>query len=274
MKMLLNWRQVFPTLVTLSAMMAGFFSILVTLEGMDKPNPGQYHLWAAQLIMAALILDGLDGNIARLLKGCSAMGAELDTYVDLTAFGLAPAVLIYVVSLQGTLLWRVLMTSAVVVSGMMRLARFKVTDPHRGQMGYNGLPITACAAWVALFVFISQSDPPVFANRTRPGGEVSWLQEGPMATLFLMGVLAFIVLQVSNVRYPKPSKKAALFIPSALLVVLLFIPGIKIGRYTTDVYSAVIMILLGIAYIVFGPFFMKRLSLHQGGALRHAAPDG
>jgi CDP-diacylglycerol--serine O-phosphatidyltransferase len=269
MKLLLNWRQVLPTIVTLAAMICGFFSILVTLEGMDKPNPGQYHLWAAQLIMLALILDGLDGNLARILGGCSQMGAELDTYVDMTAFGIAPAVLIYVVTLQGSLLWRVVMTSAVVLSGMVRLARFKVTDPYRGQMGYNGLPITACAAWVALFVFISQSEPPVFAHRGRSGEEVSWLTEGPVAAIFLIGILAFIFLQVSNVRYPKPSKKAALFIPSALLVLLLFLPGVKIGSYTSDVYAAAVMILLGIAYIVLGPVYMKRMTLRQNN---HSGP--
>lgn len=239
----LNWRQIIPILVTLAAMMAGFFSILVTVEGMEAADPGPFHLWAGQLIMLAMILDGLDGNLARKLKGCSEMGAELDTYVDMTAFGISPALLIYTVSLKGEPVWRVLMTAAVVLSGVVRLARFKVTDPHRGQQGYNGLPITACAGWVALFVFISESEP----RRATP-----WLTQGPVAVVFLLGVLAFIVLQVSNVLYPKPTKHAALFMPGVVLVLLLFIPGLKYG-----VHAATLMLILGASYVMFGPIYMK-----------------
>ena len=63
----------------------------------------------------------------------------------------------------------------------MRLARFKVKDPMRGQGGYAGLPITANAAWVALFVFISL---------TPPRDQFS-LSQGPVAALFLAGILVF-----------------------------------------------------------------------------------
>ena len=68
-----NWRQIIPTLFTLAAMLCGFFSILFALEG--EP----YYLLSAQFIMLAMILDGIDGKVARLLKGTSDFGAELDT---------------------------------------------------------------------------------------------------------------------------------------------------------------------------------------------------
>ena len=74
----LNWRQVVPTFITLAAMLSGFLSILTTFWGMHMDRPDLYSR-AAQLIMLAMILDGLDGNVARLLKGCSPFGAELDT---------------------------------------------------------------------------------------------------------------------------------------------------------------------------------------------------
>ena len=134
-----NWRQLIPSIVTLAAMLSGFLSILLTFEGMHKGNPDLYRL-SAQLIMLAMILDGLDGNLARWLKGQSEFGAELDTYVDLTAFGIAPAILIFAVTLQSKdPMWRVLLPSAVALSGVVRLARFKVRDPLRGQGGYAGL---------------------------------------------------------------------------------------------------------------------------------------
>jgi len=242
----MNWRQLIPTIITLLAMLCGFFSILLAIEGEE------HFLLSAQFIMLAMVLDGLDGNFARLLKGTSPFGAELDTYVDLTAFGLAPAILIYQVALQRHVDWRILMTSLVVLSGVIRLARFKVHDPARGQAGYCGLPITASAGWVAIFVMMSETK--VFADFFQLG-------YGPVGVLFLSGVLVMITLQVSNVRYPKPTKFPAIFIPCVVLVLLLFVTS----KYTAPL-AALVILFLGVLYVVFGPFFsgiMKRLSLSK-----------
>ncbi len=262
--MKMTWRQLVPNAITLVAMSCGFFSILVTLEGMGIPDAAQHHRWAAQLIMLAMILDGLDGNIARRLKGASEVGAELDTYVDMTAFGIAPALLIYVVSLQASLIWRVLMTTAIVLSGVVRLARFKAHDPHRGQLGYRGLPITVSAGWVAVLVY--------FSHTLR----ADWfsLSQGSVATLFIIGVMIFIVLQVSNVRYPKPSKRMVFFVPSVILVLLLFVPLLNdvFSFMSVDkaelmaLVSSSLMVLMGTVYVVFGPW------LHKKPAMPHVVP--
>lgn len=234
----MTWRQVLPTIVTLLAMLCGFFSILLSLEGSEN------HRLAAQFIMLAMILDGLDGNLARKLRGTSPFGAELDTYVDMTSFGLAPAILIYQVTLaRHSLMWRVLMTALVVLSGVIRLARFKVKDPLRGQAGYCGLPITASAGWVAMFVFLSE---------TVVWGEYFRLDYGPVGVFFLIGVSIMIVLQVSNVRYPKPSKLMTIFIPCVILVLLLFLPGEAIAPK-----AALLMLGLGLLYVVLGPVLVK-----------------
>ena len=76
--------------------------------------------------------------------------------------------------------------------------------------------------------------------------------------MFLVGILIFIVLQVSNLRYPKPSKKAAIFIPSAILVMLLFCP-VK----TFSVRVAIVLLVMGAAYIFLGPLFVKGLAVHK-----------
>lgn len=261
----MNWRQAVPTSVTILAMLAGFMSILVMIQGMIYPPepPEDVNIWfcrAAKLIMLAMILDGIDGNLARWLKGQSDFGAELDTYVDLTAFGIAPAILIFAVTLQTQdMVLRVLLPSAVALSGMVRLARFKVKDPLRGQAGYAGLPITANAGWVAMFVYVSQSPPK----------ENFSLTHGLVATLFLVGVILFTVLQVTNFRYPKPTKKAVLFIPCVILVALLFWPVKKVS-----VAAATIMLVLGAVYIFVGPLFVKgmdaRKARHNGN--NHEAP--
>jgi CDP-diacylglycerol--serine O-phosphatidyltransferase len=254
MKAFIHWRQVIPTVITLGAMLAGFLSIVYVVQGFHSPSPNDWFLNAARLIMLAMILDGIDGNVARWVKGTSEFGAELDTYVDMTAFGIAPAILVFAVTLEAKEpLIRVLLPSAVALSGVVRLARFKVADPLRGQGGYGGLPITANAGWVALFVFISQVQP---ADKT--GHDLFSLQSGWFATVFLVGILIFISLQVSNVRYPKPTKKAALFIPCVILV-FLFVLLPK--QYS--IWVAVTMLMLGLTYAVVGPMYVKGVAIHQ-----------
>lgn len=243
----MNWRQAVPTAVTICAMLAGFLGILVTIEGI-RTDVDELYRWSALLIMLAMILDGIDGNVARWLKGQSEFGAELDTYVDLTAFGLAPAILIFAVTLKGEPVWRVVLPSVVALSGVVRLARFKAKDPLRGQAGYAGLPITGNAGWVALFVFISQ---------TPPRDNLS-LNHGAVAALFLVGVVTFVVLQVTNLRYPKPTKKAWMFVPCVILVALLFVPAERFRLWV-----AFTILLLGLAYGVFGPLFVKTVEAHK-----------
>ena len=254
----LNWRQVVPTVFTLAAMLAGFLSILVAVQAMGAPNAldpdktGRCYRWAAQLIMLAMILDGIDGNLARILKGRSEFGAELDTYVDMTAFGIAPAILVFAVTLQSKVpMVRVLLPSAVALSGVVRLARFKVKDPLRGQGGYAGLPITVNAAWVALFVFISQSPP----------RERFSLNQGFVAGLFLVGVFSFVILQVTNLHYPKPTKNAILF-GLCLVLVGLFL-GFGHNVPWVAVRVAVVIIVLGVGYVVLGPLFVKGVAVHK-----------
>lgn len=253
----MTWRQVVPTSFTLMAMLSGFLSLLVTFEGMNRNEPSLY-AWAAKLIMLAMILDGLDGNLARWLKGKSEFGAELDTYVDLTAFGIAPAILIFAVTFQSKEpLWRVLLPSCVALSGVVRLARFKVKDPLRGQGGYAGLPITANAGWVAMFVYLSHA--------ARDKGFS--LSHGPVAGLFLTGIFIFIFLQITNLRYPKPTKKASLFIPCIILVALLFWPDKSI-----TVKVSVAMLACGVVYIFIGPLFVKGVEAHR--ARKEAKQNG
>lgn len=252
----MNWRQAIPTSVTIGAMLAGFLSILMTIDGMRLDAPGMHYSRAALLIMLAMILDGLDGNLARWLKGTTDFGAELDSYVDLTAFGIAPAILVFAVTLQGNPVWRIVLPSAVAVSGMVRLARFKAKDPLRGQGGYAGLPITANAGWVALYVFITL---------TPPRNEFD-LNSGPAAILFLVGVIVFIVLQVTSFRYPKPTKQTSLFSLCVVLVALLLVMGWLHLRPAAHI--AIVMLMLGVCYVVFGPLFVRGMQAHSARRAR------
>ncbi len=238
-----SWRRIVPSLVTLSALFFGFAAILATLESMRLGLP---HLLArsAQYIMLALILDGLDGNLARWLKGTTDFGAELDTFVDFTAFGAAPAVLIYAMMLQGgSPFWRVALPALIVFSGALRLSKFRLKDPLRGQGGFIGLPITVNSSWIALSAFA--------ALVLRPEDPI--LVTGLTAFAFQLPILIMIALQLSNLRYPKPSNKPRYFAPAVLAVLLLWM--------LSEISAAWIALLLALGclgYVLSGPTIHKR----------------
>jgi len=235
-----------PTFLTLLALIAGTGSVYCSLFSIsaDVVNPDPWRLRAALLIMLALVLDGLDGNLARLLKAESTLGAELDTFVDLTAFGIAPALLMYSVADGYPPSSRAALGIALISSGAWRLARFKTVDPYRGQRGYLGLPITACASLVALAVIATRPTPDHWGF-----GRFD-LSTGSIAILWLAGIALLAFLQVSHIRYPKPSKNPAFFLPGVLLMVSLWMP------YPLLSASAAWIGLLAVcAYALFAPFF-------------------
>jgi CDP-diacylglycerol--serine O-phosphatidyltransferase len=231
----MTFKQVVPSLFTSAAMLAGFSSMLASAEG--------EFILAAQLILVSMILDGIDGTLARLLRAESKFGAELDTYVDMTSFGLAPAFLLYELILKNEGFLGLMMVSAIVLSGVFRLSRFRVVDPFRGQHGYLGLPITTAAGWITTFVVATQN---ASVNQV-------WLslEHGPIATLFWISTLIMIVLQISLVHYSKPTKNPLVFIPFTVFLILLFLNGpIAIG-------SALILALYSFWFAFVSPLFHR-----------------
>jgi len=208
------------------------------------------YLLAAQLVLVSLILDGLDGTLARLLRGQTEFGAELDTFVDITSFGIAPAVLLYLHpdGLQRVPFWGVAMAVLFVASGAARLSRFRVVDPYRGQRGYLGLPITTAAGFVSAYIIALECPA---AARILP---VS-LMAGPLAAGFWGAVLLMLVLQISHIRYSKPTKNPKILIPFMVFVVMLFIRPVA-------AWSAMAMFAYGIWFAFVSPFFFRRFLSH------------
>ncbi len=218
-----------PNAISLAAMASGFCSLLMTLD--------QRPLTAAQLILLTMILDGLDGNLARWFKTTSQFGAELDSYVDITAFGIAPAVLVYEkAALSGYKTAGLFLSLAIIIFGAVRLARFKAQDDFRGQKGYTGLPITISAGWVALLTLLNQIEPEKFSlNRFS-------------AAVFSVSLIICLLLQVSNVRYPKPTKNILHFIFCAVLILPLLLPDFGLFLPCAFNLSA-----LGFFYVLLSP---------------------
>jgi len=235
------WRKAVPCLVTMAALCTGVGSILAA---------GQSHfLLSAQLILVSLILDGLDGTVARLLHAQTSFGAELDTFVDLTSFGVAPAVLLYFYphGLQQVPFWGLALAFLYVISGASRLSRFRVVDPYRGQRGFLGLPITTAAGFVAAYLIGLES--------VDNAESLFSISNGPLAILFWVSTLVMLVLQMSHIRYSKPTKNPKILIPFMVAVVMLFIPSLAL-------YSAMLMFIYGIWFAFISPFFFKRFLSH------------
>ena len=127
----------------------------------------RYHkLWkkafetAITAVMAAAVLDGLDGRIARALKGTSRFGAELDSLSDFVDFGVAPALLLYLWSLHEIkgLGWFAVLVF--VIAAALRLARFNVNIEVVDRRFFQGIPSPAAAALVAGFIWLACDNNP------------------------------------------------------------------------------------------------------------------
>lgn len=167
-----------PNLFTTAALFCGFFAII---QGMQ----GQFER-AAIAIFVAMVLDGLDGRVARLTHTQSAFGAEYDSLSDMVSFGVAPALVIYEWALKdlGRLGW---IAAFIYCAGAaLRLARFNTNIEVIDKRFFQGLPSPAAAALVAGFVWVMRISG--FS-----GTQIAWLACG--ITLFAG------LTMVSNIRY-------------------------------------------------------------------------
>jgi len=135
-----------PNLFTTAALFAGFYAIVQAMNlNFDQ---------AAIAIFVAMVLDGLDGRVARLTKTQSAFGAEYDSLADVISFGAAPALVVYEWALRdmGKLGW---IAAFVYVAGAaLRLARFNTMLEVADKRWFQGIPSPSAAALVAGFVFV------------------------------------------------------------------------------------------------------------------------
>jgi len=135
-----------PNLFTTAALFAGFYAIVQAMNF-------RFGL-AAVAIFVAMVLDGLDGRVARLTRTQSAFGAEYDSLSDMVSFGAAPALIVYEWALKGmgNLGW---IAAFVYVAGAaLRLARFNVMLEVADKRWFTGIPSPAAAALVAGLVWI------------------------------------------------------------------------------------------------------------------------
>ncbi len=168
---------ILPNLLTIMNMFFGFFAIIYSING--------NFIWAAYAIVIAAVFDQLDGRVARMANATSKFGAELDSLCDLVSFGMAPALMLFLWSLEpfGRLGW--LASFFFVACGALRLARFNVQSGSVEKAYFQGLPIPMAAGIVASSV-LAFEDLELDAAR-------HW---GLLAMTFLLGFV-----MVSTFRY-------------------------------------------------------------------------
>jgi len=167
-----------PNLFTTAALFAGFYAVIAAIQGRFEP--------AAIAIFAAMVLDGLDGRVARLTNTQSDFGAEYDSLSDMVAFGVAPAVVSYEWALSGLGKIGWLAAFVFTAAAALRLARFNTQTGIADKRYFQGLPSPSAAAIIAAGVWIG-------ADHLIEGTDVSWL------AAFLTAMTG--LLMVSNFRY-------------------------------------------------------------------------
>lgn len=197
---------ILPNLFTTLNLFAGFYAIV---QGMNH----EYEK-AAVAIFIALVLDSLDGRVARMTRTQSAFGAEYDSLADMVSFGAAPALIMYEWALRdlGRIGW---IASFVYCAGAaLRLARFNTQLSVADKRWFQGLPSPAAAALVAGMIW-------VFNDYQVRGGDVKW---------FAAAVTIYAgITMVSNVK---------------------FYSGKDINLRKAVSFSVVVMIALGVVVLV------------------------
>jgi CDP-diacylglycerol--serine O-phosphatidyltransferase len=240
----LSLNRLIPNILTLLALCAGMTAIRLALNGKFES--------AATAIIIAGVLDGIDGRIARLLKGTSPFGAQLDSLSDFISFGVAPAILLYIWTMQSlqSLGWVVVLLFG--VCSALRLARFNtqigVELPPYAYNFFTGVPAPAAAGLAIV---------PMLLNF-----EFGWsgFRSGWFGAVVLAAVGALMVSRV-----PTFSMKRFHVPREWVLAMLLIIAGLA-ALATTEPWAT--LLIIGIIYIASIP-----LSVRAYSKLRRAADE-
>src|SRR5436853_3452072 len=235
-------RTLVPNLITLLALCAGLTAIRLAVE--------QKLEWALAAIVFAALLDGIDGRVARLLKGTSRFGAELDSLADFVNFGVAPGLILYFWGVHelGHAGWIAAMVFAICAG--LRLARFNVMidDPNRPAWGANffvGMPAPGGAITVLLPIYVTFLGLPHLAFT---------------APLVLFYTLAIAFLMVS--RLPVFSGKRVGKRVAPELVLPLFV-GVVLSFALLIAYPWPVLATATIIYLASLPFGFMSYRNHQ-----------
>ena len=207
---------VLPNMITLAALFGGFYAIVMAMHGQ--------FVAAATGIFAAMVLDSLDGRVARMTHTQSAFGEQMDSLSDMVSFGAAPALVAYMWALQplGKAGWFAAFVYC--ACSALRLARFNVNTGVVDKRYFQGLPSPAAAALVAGFIWLTstmieaQREVPLFralisalGGARVARGDFSWL-------LFAITLFAGLTMVTNTPYYSFKDLRGRRSVPFVMLV--------------------------------------------------------
>ncbi len=223
---------ILPSLFTTASLFAGFYAIVQAMNG-------SFEL-VAPAIFIAMVLDALDGRVARLTHTESAFGTQYDSLVDMVSFGLAPALIMYEWALSGLGRFGWLAAFIYAAAAGLRLARFNVQVGVADKRYFTGLPSPAAAALVMGFIW-------VLHTYGVPGRDISLLA--------LAVTVAAGALMVSNVRFRsfkdvdlrgRVRFVTILAVPLAIVLVVLDPPQVLFAAFLGYALSGPVAYVLGL----------------------------
>lgn len=242
-------RVILPNLVTLLALCMGLTAIRFAMEGNFE--------FAVIAVIVAAVLDGLDGRIARALRGATRFGAELDSLADFVDFGVAPALILYFWGLDEIKSFGWFAALVFAIAAALRLARFNVSadDPNRPAWRahfFTGMPAPAGAIVGLLPIYLNLSVFGVPATK-------------PVVFVYIIYVIAVALLMASAI--PHFSGKKIGRVPRDYVVVVMF--GAIALLLLLATFPMEMLICLSLAYLASIPFAVRRFRVYEatdGGA--------
>ena len=236
-------RIIIPNLVTLAALAMGLTSIRFAIEG-------KFEIAVVAIIFAAG-LDGLDGRIARALRGTSRFGAELDSLADFIDFGIAPALILYLSNLQEIKSFGWFATLVFAIAAALRLARFNTMLDDTDKPAWHGnffvgMPAPAGAIISLLPLYLHLSSDLTSGIRIPVAVEIGYVI-----------LIAFLMAS----RIPHFSGKKIGRIPREYFMVVLF--GIAAALVLLATFPMEMMIVLSLGYMGTIPFAIRRYRLYE-----------
>ena len=242
-----------PSCITVVGIFCGFLAIMSAVQGQP-----QHFVYAAKCIGLAIILDGLDGRVARSLNACSAFGREFDSLSDVICFGVAPAVLVYCWAFKLPAdEFGILVSFIFVVCSAARLARFNIITSDEPKSSFVGLPTPGAAAAMASIVYFT---PEPLTNEFFAAGIMAYMV---LMAFFMVSTLPFF--SVKKLKAP----------PEHLGLILV---GLSISVAIAWRYNQGVILLGSTLYAMSGPIqyaWQRRAAAKSGeSAIRAAAAAG
>ena len=241
-------RVILPNILTLVGVCIGLSSIKFALDA-------KYELAIIAVVFAAMI-DGLDGRIARLIKGTSKVGKELDSLTDVISFGVAPAFIMYFWSLNNLGKFGWLLCLIYVVCVALRLARFNVgsnDEPSWKDNFFEGIPSPAGGILVLMPLIYSLSG-------------FEFIQINFIVPIFFV-TISFLLIS----KFPTYSLKK-IIVPRSMTIFLLFTIVLYFGLLLIYTFKA--MFVSGILYLCFIPIsYVHYLKLNKKNIEQNTAED-